>query len=871
MADPTEIRKSGNRTNRKTNANLGVKAIGMPIGSSGRNLDPNTARNADNDPYVLEGVSFINRGRGVIDPTPGGPVGMMESNRSKRRKARDFVNRAVSKDEPVSDSEFDIDEPSAPSLFGQDELFDDFEFDDMSSSEIDYNKMELEFDDELMGQSEVGDKLTELENEELEIDYNDAWRAYLEDAGLDPNFEESYEFPPPNFYETMDGYEDFEAQSDILSGYSRPSSVLPKSNIPRTRFINTTPYGGDKFVVTHQALELAKHRLLADSAQWKKIHNDHYDWWLFPIDRGSGSYGEKYNIAGKPLKRLKRNRRFLKNVAEAIKINALALGWDIESSKYIDDINWDAGQDPWVAYPTRIWKMTRSAQVLGLKKEFESLLLMQQSLEDGGIRFNHGDYWENPGDINNVKQLKYELQEKNGPIGKISSLSLLLNTDLGNGVVNQRKKFGSSISANPLYSWISSESKDSPTEKQSLPDSTDGQVFGLSGFSENEPVDWFDFWLMANDVQPLIEKHVDRDFKKNELLGMTGYGLLGRTPADYILSALKGESQNLGKEQYRAFDTRRAGIYFMGINGIDEELINYENFDNYFKGSNTQIKKNDGIKITSTIDGWKIEIGKNPPLLWSISQDERESLAEQMIKRVGADSDYAQAFPGYEDLKNFFKLLEERQVSFSGSKSKAGVAPFIEPGPVGSMSNEASSTNLDGYSSGITGVPLWEQISGGKGSLSNPVHRVNSLLESGVLNNGPDGIPEGPMTDAEMRDWFGFAFMANDLGLIKNGYLSNTKSLNRENAVQMLKLLSENVAESSEKTRKKIRAAGYNLVAKTLETDKNTDDPSLRSTPFGYTYTDFKNDKTYNWSTTEEKLTSRIGSIIDGYKESPSQ
>jgi hypothetical protein len=49
VADPTEIRKSGNRTNRKTNANLGVKAIGMPIGSSGRNLDPNTARNADND------------------------------------------------------------------------------------------------------------------------------------------------------------------------------------------------------------------------------------------------------------------------------------------------------------------------------------------------------------------------------------------------------------------------------------------------------------------------------------------------------------------------------------------------------------------------------------------------------------------------------------------------------------------------------------------------------------------------------------------------------------------------------------------------------------------------------------------------------
>jgi len=852
MAEPTEIRESGNRANRKTNANLGVKALGTAIGRTPRNMNALTARNADSDPYVLEGISTINRGRGVIDPTPGGPVGQMENNRSKRRKARDFVNRAVSKDEPVADSEFDIDEQSPPSLLGRDELFDDFEFDDMSSPE-------------------VGNKLTEVEEEELQIDYNDAWRAYLEDAGLDPNFEESYEFPPPNYYETMDSQEDFEPQSDILSGYKRPSSMLPKSTIPKAKFINTTPYGGDRFVVTHQALELAKHRQLADSGQWRKIHNDHYDWWMFPIDRGSAGFGEKYNIAGKPLKRLKRNRRFLKNVAEAIKINALALAWDIETSKYIEDINWDAGQDPWLAYPTRIWKMTRSAQILGLKKEFESLLLMQQSLADGGIKFNHNDYWDNPGDINNTKQAKYKDQENTGASGNISSLGQLLNTNLKNGVVDQRGKFGTSISANPLYSWISSSPEDTNTDRPSLLNNQYGEIFGFSNFSEGEPTDWFDFWLMTNDIQPLIEKQVDENLKKNELLEKTGYGMLGRTPADYILSVLKGESNNPAKEQYRAFDMRRAGIYFMGLNGVDEELINYNNFENYFKDSNKKLNKNNDIKITSTLDGWKIEIGQDPPLIWSISQDERESIAEQMIDRLGKDSDYAQAFPTYDDLKNFFKLLEERQVSFSGSKSKTGVAPFIEPGPVGSMSSDSAAGSTDGYIAEITGVPLWEQISGGKGSISNPVHRVNSLIESGVLSNGTDGLPEGPMTDKEMRDWFGFSFMANDLGLINNGYLSNRKSLNRENAVRMLKLLSENVAESSEKTRKKIRAAGYDLVMKTLEVDKNIDDPSIRSNPFGYVYTDFKNDKTFSWSTTGEKLTSRIGSIIDGYEESPSQ
>jgi hypothetical protein len=851
MAEPTNNKKSSNRSSRKIVKNLGAKALGMPVGSSGRNLNPTTARNADSDPYVLEGISFINRGRGVIDPTPNGPAGRVEGNRSNRRRARDFVNRAVSKDEPVTDPAFDLDDESQPSLFGQDELFDDFEFDDMSSAE-------------------VGNKLTEFEEEELEINYNDAWRAYLEDAGLDPNFEESYEFPPPNFYETMDSNENFEPQSDILSGYNRPSSILPKSTIPRARFINTTPYGGDRFVVTHQALELAKHRQLADSEQWRKIHNDHYDWWLFPIDRGSGAYGEKYNIAGKPLKRLKRNRRFLKNVAEAIKINALALGWDVESSQYIEDINWDAGQDPWVAYPTRIWKMTRSAQVLGLKKEFESLLLMQQSLEDGGIKFNHQDYWENPGDINNIKQSKYETKEPNNPSGNISSLSALLNTSMENGVVNQRKKLGISISANPLYSWTTANPTENNVDNYSSPGNSIEDIFGFSSFADGEAVDWFDFWLMTNDIQPLIEKHIGDNFKKNELLEKTGYSLLGRTPSDYILSILKGDSKNPAKEQYKAFDIRRAGTYFMGVNGVDEELINYENFNNYFKNSNANIQKNNGIKITSTIDGWKVEIGNNPPLLWSISQDERESVTEQMFSSLNDDFDDSKVTPNYEDLKKFFKLLEERQVGFSGSKSKAGVSAFLDGGAAGAMSSGASKNYSRGYSGVTDGVPLWEKLSGAKASTSNPVHTVNRLLEAGALSIGPDGLPEGPMTDTELRDWFGFAFMANDFGLINNGYLSNKKSMDRENALKMLKLLSENNAESSEKTRKKIRAAGYDLVAKSIEVDKNIDDLSVRSTPFGYVYTDFKNNKTYNWSTTSDNLTSRISSIIDGYEEASS-
>lgn len=47
-------------------------ALKPRLNSMGRDLNPATARNADMDPYVLEGIPTINRGRGVLDPTPGG-------------------------------------------------------------------------------------------------------------------------------------------------------------------------------------------------------------------------------------------------------------------------------------------------------------------------------------------------------------------------------------------------------------------------------------------------------------------------------------------------------------------------------------------------------------------------------------------------------------------------------------------------------------------------------------------------------------------------------------------------------------------------------------------------------------------------------
>jgi HK97 family phage prohead protease len=61
------------------------KALGAAIGKKPRNTNAFTARNADNDPYVLEGITTINRGRGVIDPTPGSDFNVPKKPKRTRR------------------------------------------------------------------------------------------------------------------------------------------------------------------------------------------------------------------------------------------------------------------------------------------------------------------------------------------------------------------------------------------------------------------------------------------------------------------------------------------------------------------------------------------------------------------------------------------------------------------------------------------------------------------------------------------------------------------------------------------------------------------------------------------------------------------
>lgn len=112
---------------------------------------------------------------------------------------------------------------------------------------------------------------------------------------------------------------------------------------------------------------LIKLRQLEQAGNFPGIRSHHYDWWLFPIDRPSNSYGNKYQISNEECKSLIEHPGFISDYIEGVSIVLNAWGW--KDGKY------DGGQTKstkyWNGYGIRLAKMA------------DSLLLFSKNSKEG--------------------------------------------------------------------------------------------------------------------------------------------------------------------------------------------------------------------------------------------------------------------------------------------------------------------------------------------------------------------------------------------------------------------------------------------------------------------------------------------------------
>jgi len=119
----------------------------------------------------------------------------------------------------------------------------------------------------------------------------------------------------------------------------------------------------------------------AEQKDWEAFHNNHYDWWMFPIDQPS-RLGFAYTVYENEILNLKLNPQFIENLKLGTKLLLLSWGWDLEKEARISN---PYPFQIWQNWPIRLYKCAQCLQLFGLEKELQSvkkfgkLLLMEQN------------------------------------------------------------------------------------------------------------------------------------------------------------------------------------------------------------------------------------------------------------------------------------------------------------------------------------------------------------------------------------------------------------------------------------------------------------------------------------------------------------
>ncbi len=125
-----------------------------------------------------------------------------------------------------------------------------------------------------------------------------------------------------------------------------------------------------------QVETLSIFRQHAKPGSWEKLHQDHFDWWMFPIDDGSK---DEFNICSEEdVTTLRGDVEWLKGYHEALRLAAAAWGWDLTNACRIEPP--ETGM-AWTNWDVRLAKMCRSLYLFEEEELLDSLQTFARDLQ----------------------------------------------------------------------------------------------------------------------------------------------------------------------------------------------------------------------------------------------------------------------------------------------------------------------------------------------------------------------------------------------------------------------------------------------------------------------------------------------------------
>ena len=141
--------------------------------------------------------------------------------------------------------------------------------------------------------------------------------------------------------------------------------------------------GIEKLKARHQE-QLADFEKWASQNRWNRFHEAHYDWWVFPVNRGS-SYGLAWTVYAYEVEELKKDVDYIRDYLRGVELVAASWGWDLKAQAYLSA---PLPGQKWHDWPIRLYKAGQSTQLFGFEDEFSSLKAYALNLIKQGHSMN---------------------------------------------------------------------------------------------------------------------------------------------------------------------------------------------------------------------------------------------------------------------------------------------------------------------------------------------------------------------------------------------------------------------------------------------------------------------------------------------------
>jgi hypothetical protein len=161
---------------------------------------------------------------------------------------------------------------------------------------------------------------------------------------------------------------------------------LPQELLAEINALTGESFAGLDLLLRLNAAQAESFERWATSTRWHRFHDEHYDWWSFPIDEPSLRFGPAFKLSDGDVANLLTEGEFTKRLDRSIELVSASLGWNLAETRLDENVEEMRRYDEseFGNHGMRLRKMLLAATLFRRETALRSLSSFARVLRDAG-------------------------------------------------------------------------------------------------------------------------------------------------------------------------------------------------------------------------------------------------------------------------------------------------------------------------------------------------------------------------------------------------------------------------------------------------------------------------------------------------------